>query len=335
MADWNGDGLDDVFISRHGGTTHLDHWWLQQSDGTHHAGPSLPAVDRHGCDAGDVNGDGLLDMYCQTGSSYGDGDTPSELWLQQPDGSVIDAAAAWGVDDPFGRGRRPVIDDFDDDGLDDIYLTNWAVPRPDGERNDNRLLLSTGTGMVESFTSVTGKRGARCVATGDWNGDGLVDIATCGNDLELHVNHGGGRFQDVTHLLGDNRVTWPRDAQLDDVDGDGRDDLVVVGRSRLQVRLNRAPAGVKFSIVHRSWGHVAGARVAVHDLDDNGRQDVYLLQGLHDGRNWPDLTFDAARWKRPGSMVARGVGGQAVPSDLGLVVTHGGAAGDIGPVQIR
>jgi len=53
----------------------------------------LAMTGHHGIAVGDVNGDGLEDLYVCDGGSL-----PNQLYLQQADGSARDVAAEWGVD---------------------------------------------------------------------------------------------------------------------------------------------------------------------------------------------------------------------------------------------
>ena len=61
----------------------------------------------------------------------------NELWIAQPDGTYLNQAAAWGVDDPYGRGRRPLLFNFNHTanfaGPPDLYITNFG-PRPDANK---------------------------------------------------------------------------------------------------------------------------------------------------------------------------------------------------------
>jgi hypothetical protein len=140
VADWNDDDAPDVLMINHrdGYPQNRPDWHdlLVVSDGnTWRVELELPFADRHGCAAVDADGNGRLDFFCAVGSSpiaAHDGLGPNELWLQDADGWV-EAAAAWGIDDPPSRGRYVTTVDWNDDGRDDLFV--GTAPRSDMERH--------------------------------------------------------------------------------------------------------------------------------------------------------------------------------------------------------
>jgi hypothetical protein len=299
ISDFNGDGLDDFLLSRHHFSDE-DHTQLQKPDGSFARGFVFPPTDRHGCDAGDVNGDGRVDIYCMHGAQ--DGNAPAkknELWIARPDGTYVDEATLWGVTDPYGRGRLPVLFDFNNDGRLDLYITNETDegPRPDGQRNENILYLNTGTGFVEKPVTATGAFGSTCVDVGDWDGDGFLDLLVCGPQLHLFRNVGGQSTQLQDDLLGPDPVSSPRDAELSDLNGDGRLDLVIVQEKQVHIRLNLG-SGARFSQINYSGSLQDGMAVAAGDLTADGRPDLYVVEGFANGRNADDVLFEGPGWAR-------------------------------------
>src|SRR5262249_7298835 len=143
----------------------------------------FPWHDRHGCRAADVNRDSRLDLYCEIGAVQGTGRKMNELWLQQADGSFA-SAVDFGAEDEFGRGRLPVFLDLDRDGWPDLYITNDATERHDGEVNHNRMFLNQRDGTFrEVDTIATGSAdwapGFQCVVSGDIDGDNWDDLLVC------------------------------------------------------------------------------------------------------------------------------------------------------------
>src|SRR5439155_17581374 len=66
------------------------------------------------------------------------------------------------------------------------------------------------------------------VATGDYDGDGRVDLFVTGyRDQKLYRNLGDGRFDDRTEAAGLSSGLWTTSAAFADLDGDGDLDLYV------------------------------------------------------------------------------------------------------------
>jgi hypothetical protein len=302
VADFNRDGRDDFFANPHGEAG--AHASLQQPDGSFAPGFTFPDVDRHGCTAGDVNGDGLRDLYCMIGGDRGTAeDKLNELWIAQPNGTYVDQAALWGVTDPYGRGRRPLLFDFNNDGRLDLYITNQG-PRADGLRSENVLYLNTGSSFVERPVAATGHWGNRCVDQGDWDGDGFRDLLLCGPQLHLFHNFGGLRTDLSDSLLGPTPVDAPRDATLQDLNGDGLQDLIIVTEKELQIRLNLGQ-GTRFGQIAKRVTLVDGMSIAVGDFSGDGIRDIYVVQGFANDRNWDDLLLAGPTWQRAAIVQAK------------------------------
>jgi hypothetical protein len=351
IADFNGDGLQDYDAVTQ---QEQDRIQLQQPDGSFAPGFVFPLSDRHSCTAGDVNLDGRVDLFCALGAGSGEGTKQDELWIAKPDGTYVNESATWGLVDPYGRGRRPLFFDFNNDGLLDLYTTSLGF-RPDGKRSENILWVnhgdpaSGGGGFVEQNVGATGEWGQRCVADGDWNNDGRRDLLVCGalssshpQTLHLFQNQAGTDLVSSETALG-TAINSPRDAVLADVNGDGWEDLLTVRTSLFQIRLNQGCSDcARFSHVDLNVPLVDGNSVAVGDLTGDGYQDVYIVQG-RDGndQNAPDILLAGPSWTSLAIPQADvGVGDTAEFIDvLGkkqVIVTNGYSPGSFysrGPVQ--
>lgn len=129
--------------------------------------------------------------------------------------------------------------DFDQDGLQDIFLTNGAN-LPSGKKSDpsfyNCLLRNRGDGTFEDVTQKAGLEGAGTgynfgAAAGDYDNDGRDDLfLTSAEGDVLYHNNGDGTFRDVTEGSGlDTKPphTLSVSAAWFDYDNDGLLDLVV------------------------------------------------------------------------------------------------------------
>ena len=249
------------------------------------AGQVFPPDDRHGCTSADVNGDGLVDVYCVDGALRGTALNSNELWMQNADGSFSDQTVAWGVADPVGRGRLSTFLDLDHDAYPDLFVANRPV-RPDGLPSPD-LVLADPTGTHFSPRSVAGfdpRLGADCLRAADLDGDGWQDILLCKREPDrangfglqiLHNDH--GVLRDITGSSGLTPLN-DTDAIAVDMDGDGKLDIVEVSQNLLRVDLRRGDRYVTGATYHLT----AGWGVAAGDVDGDGHPDLYVQQGVGD-----------------------------------------------------
>ena len=241
----------------------------------------------HGLAVGDVNGDGLDDVYlCQPGG------LPNRLLVQNADGTVTDRAAKAGVD-VLDETRAALIVDFDNDGKQDLVTASWY-----------RLLIFSGDGKG-NFTLRAEIDGLFqfSLAAADYDGDGDLDLYACnyapkssqelsrfGRPVPFHNATNGGRnlllrhdggwnFVDGTEQAGleptNNR--WSYAASWEDYDNDGDLDLYVAndfGHNNLY----RNDDG-RFKDVADEANAVDanfGMSVTWSDVNRDGRMDLYV-----------------------------------------------------------
>jgi FG-GAP-like repeat len=163
------------------------------------------------------------------------------------------------------------------DGYPDIYLTNLATIRPDGQPNINRVFVNrAGSGFSEKTTIATGARGAQCVAKGDINQDGWDDLLVCYEKGigHLYLNNKHGDFDELMSpaLSGEWRM-----AKLADMNDDGLDDLVLItDTSVFQIWLNTGKGKYFESPSFERQLPGTGAALAVGDFNHDGYKDVYV-----------------------------------------------------------
>ncbi len=158
-----------------------------------------------------------------------------------------DDASASGLDFVYDNGASPeryypeifgggvALVDYDADGDLDIYLVQGgslvsADPRPADRlyRND---LVAVGRPRFVDVTQASGldaREYGMGVATGDYDGDGHVDLyITNFGANQLWRNQGDGTFVDVTTAAGADDPRWSVPAVFFDYDSDGKLDLFV------------------------------------------------------------------------------------------------------------
>jgi hypothetical protein len=340
-ADLTGDGVPDLIVSYHSRTV----FYTNRGNAFEELF-SQDGGDVHGCAAADVDLNGLLDVYCTRGAQHGTITKRNRLWMQQSPGVFVDMAEEFGVTDPLGRGRRTVFIDLDHDPYPDLFVGNNS-PRQDAEPSPNRTFHNEGgSRFVEVRLGITQERGANCVQSIDFNGDGWKDLLLCGVDrlfiYRSERSTAGRRFTDVTRAMIGERPTRVAGARFADFDRDGRLDLALIRKDR-------------FEILHRSWkgtlgpvmfqtGLVRGTWVAVGNIDGGRGPDALLVQGCLGNTNVVDKLFvnrGAGRFAQVGAPPAqRGCGDVAASIDVDgdkmdeIVVLNGRPPTMPGPVQV-
>jgi hypothetical protein len=237
--------------------------------------------DRLDCEWGDPNVDGRPDLYCSVGAAYGTAVKANQLWIQQADGTFKDQAAAWGVTDPYGRGRQVTFFNLNGDNLPDLFVGN-EYPRKDGIASPNRVFINTVKNGIQKFeervlTGVTAEIGAAaCAFAADVDNDGDDDLFVCGNNgLRIYRNdfRQGKGFKDMAPSLG--LSAYHTDVVAADVNGDGKRDLVLATPNNVSIRLQTGSWTFGRPQVI-SWISIRG--LAVADVDGDKDLDVYVLR---------------------------------------------------------
>src|SRR5512143_629081 len=127
----------------------------------------------------DFDGDGWPDIYLTNGASFealrGRAEAPgSALFRNNRDGTFTDVTAAAGVENR-GWGQGACTGDYDNDGHEDLYVTNFGP---------NRLYHNDGHGHFADVAATAGVAlggwSTGC-AFGDYDGDGLLDLFVANN----------------------------------------------------------------------------------------------------------------------------------------------------------
>lgn len=211
----------------------------------------------------DFDDDGWIDIYLVNGGAFDAGVRPmskaeNRLYRNERDGTFTDVTPGSGLADT-AWGMGVAVADIDNDGLQDLYVTNYGP---------NRLYRNLGDGAFRDIAREAGVAGAEwssSAAFGDYDSDGDVDLYVT-NYLEFELNDlpkdsqlcryrgikvqcgprgmiptadrffenlGNGRFRDAAHDAGTASVpdSYGLGVVWADYDGDGDLDIYVANDS--------------------------------------------------------------------------------------------------------
>jgi hypothetical protein len=252
-----------------------------------------PAFGGSGIAAEDINNDNLIDLLILGGEG-------NQLLLNTGSGSFIEITDQvkinhWNDDlNSFGEPRQPIIVDFDNDGLQDIFITYV---------NDmHQMFKNLGGGQFENVSHISRLDGRNKVAGPatcfDYDNDGLLDlyIGYFGNYLDgilptLSRNNQNGMANKFYRNLGDFKFQefdyaadsatdngWTQALGHSDINHDGRQDLIVgndFGVNRYY--LNTTDSGfVEMSRIWKVDKPSYTMNVGIGDLNRDAFPDFYI-----------------------------------------------------------
>ncbi|MGE3636496.1 MAG: FG-GAP repeat domain-containing protein, partial [Sandaracinaceae bacterium] len=284
----------------------------------------------------DVDGDGYLDVVRGTGGraalvAYGDASLP--VLLEAVDGTRLarltgggasSGEASWMVGDMDGDGRAEVFMSGANSTLHggtSHGLSYWSGQARSAEIAPSGVVgIEIGTVGVATQANNTNGGGA-----GDFDADGYLDITAnrgAANDgmyipyvVRVVDGRSSGGWSSMSEGLGVSGGTgfgvWAS-LQNGDVDGDGTDDLVLLGHGRRHVYVVYGGADLATSL---ATGSLDAAGFVVHS--DELRPDVALGVGDLDGDGADDLVIPLES------------------ADADLVIVWGGArrTGELDPIE--
>lgn len=202
----------------------------------------MALTGHQGIAVGDVNGDGLEDVYACDGGSL-----PNQLYIQQPDGTAKEMAAEWDVA-WLEDSRSALLVDLDNDGDQDLVVATIGMVA---------FAENDGLGKFKLRGGFPGAPYPFSLSAADFDSDGDLDIYACvygaldegvpglrgfeatspipyndannGGRNVLLANLGDFQFGEVTEQVGleENNTRWSFAAAWEDVDRDGDPDLYI------------------------------------------------------------------------------------------------------------
>lgn len=334
LDDFTGDGRLDVFTCAFDTGRSAQ---LLASDGE---GGFLPIARAAGLEfqlggihavQGDIDGDGLLDVFVARGGGFYANDAPpSSLLRQHASGRFVDVSIESGVD-VASPTRAAAFADIDLDGDLDLFIGCESSRNGEQTLHPSRLFVNDGAARFAERAKLAGiENTERCVGAGfgdiDADGDPDLYLSNALAPNRLFVNRGDTTFSDEAETRGVSRPIGSGPFAFLDSDNDGDLDLFVsfdhhhrpiraVARywtlgaieGETQALYENDGSG-RFTDVTEVRGLrrvIVTTGIGVGDVDDDGWQDLYLATGAHDlaalfpnqlllgGPRFQDATFSA------------------------------------------
>ncbi len=247
--------------------------------------PRMLSMEGPAAATADVNGDGLDDLFIG-----GAKDQAGQLMLQRSDGTFAASNAGVFEPDAIAEDVGALFFDANGDGKPDLYVVSGSNEYAEGASAlQDRLYLNDGRGTFTKAVDalpVESNSGSRATAF-DYDGDGDLDLFVGSRSVPWNYgvdptsmllrNDGRGHFTDVTATLAPGLVHlgMVTDAVWQDIDGDKRADLVVVGEW-MPVTVFRNTGGgrlAKVAVRGLEQSHGWWNRIIAADVNGDGRMD--------------------------------------------------------------
>ena len=245
IGDINKDGLPDIFFSGNQvkNKLYLNNGNFEFQDISDKAGVGGASSWNTGAVMGDINGDGLLDIYVCAVVGINGFKGYNELYINNGDETFTESASKYGLDFDTYSSTAAFLD-FDLDGDLDIYLLNHAVHTQESfgrvdlrykrDRQTGDKLLRNDNGRFTDVSELAGIYGGPNgyglgVAVADFNKDGFPDIYV-GNDFHeddyYYLNNGDGTFSESLRDFFGHTSRFSMGNDIADINHDGYPDLI-------------------------------------------------------------------------------------------------------------
>jgi hypothetical protein len=254
-----------------------------------------------GVAVGDFNGDGIPDLAVADAGNEIDASAPGTVSILLGKGDGTFRAA---IDYPSGGdGAQAIaVGDFNHDGIPDLVVANSGGLRNGGQGGKVSVLLGKGDGTFQAAVDYAAGIGPYSVTVGDFNGDGILDIAIANlfsTEVSVLLGKGDGTFQVPAGYFVGPFAGGPSSVAAKDLNGDGILDLAVVFGGGVRVLLGNGDGTFQTSPISYLAGGAYGAHfvtsLAIADFNGDGLPDLAVANS--DSRNVAILINDG-KWTR-------------------------------------
>lgn len=281
-VDFDNDGDNDLYV-----TSNVSGNKMYQNDGNFNftditIASGLPTANifTYGASWGDYNNDGYLDVFLSNRDV--NNVVPNYLYRNNGDGTFVNVSNLVGLLETSNLSFCSAFFDFNNDGWQDIYVSNDRVDNP------NVLYKNNGDGTFSDVSQSSGTNlaiDAMTVTIGDYNHDGWFDIYvsnTPSGNVFL-MNNGNETFTNIAASNGTtfNSIAWG--AVFFDAENDMDLDLYVSGQLTGSNPNLRSAAfyennGNDIYTIPTNCGFVNDTREsysnAIGDVDNDGLSDI-------------------------------------------------------------
>ena len=260
VGDINNDGLIDIYFTGNqvSNKLYLNKGNLQFEDISEKAGVSGDNRWYTGVTMADVNGDGFLDIYCSVGGKFEP--KKNQFFLNNGDGTFIEKAAEYGIDDN-GDTVQGTFFDYDKDGDLDLYVANYPPTKFSSpifvykylmdnvkDNQSDHLYRNDGDKFIDvtNQANVTNYGLTLSATVGDINNDSWPDLYISndfGSPDFMYINNQDGTFKEVLKEATSQTAYYGMGADISDINNDGYLDIYQVDMDPKSNRRKKATMG--------------------------------------------------------------------------------------------